>query len=544
MSEQAATNRIQGLWQAAIRPHPSITDRGERRRASILAGLCLLLTLLGMSALIIAQIMVTQVPVYDWLTFVLPLIAYILARTRWPVIGAVLMTYGQMAAYLAIIFSAESSSLAPQFIMFILLPVLLSMLVLMARYTIGLAALAIAGVGIFALVAPGVTIGTIVMPIVIIALVSALASAAAVIRERDIATLETQSDSIDEYSQDLQEDMERLTLISNVGRAITAMRDLDTLLKEVVSLVVQRLDYYHAQVFLVDEAGQYATLRASTGEVGQQLLARGHRLEVGSQSVIGQVTARADTIIASDTDADPVHRRNELLPRTRSEMALPLRVGGRVIGALDIQSTEPNAFKPSDAEAFQAMADQLAIAIENARLFDQAQRDLRDIEILNRQLTGDAWRQFLAGRSDAAPLGYEADDRGLHPLTAGSAPEASPGGRETVVSVPLSVRGQTIGMLDLKHKEGKTPDLETQNLIEAVAERVALALDSTRLSEQAQLQAEREQILSRLSAELQASTDLDVVLRIAAREASQAMDSPRGFVHLTMEYGERQGPAE
>jgi GAF domain-containing protein len=250
--------------------------------------------------------------------------------------------------------------------------------------------------------------------------------------------------------------------------------------------------------------------------------------------VIGQVTERGEPVIARDTDADPVHRRNELLPFTRSEMALPLHAGGgRVIGALDIQSVNPNAFSETDISIFQTVADQLAIAIENAHLFTRAQRDLQEIETLNRQLTGEAWRRFTAGRHAA---GYQTDQAGLKPLAPGDSGDED----KRKVSLPLQVRGETIGMLDIVPPEGEEPDEEVRLLLEAVAERVANALDTSRLSEQTQYQAAREQILSRLSAELQAVTDLDVILRVAAREASDALGTGQSFVHLIARFGSEQ----
>jgi len=221
-------------------------------------------------------------------------------------------------------------------------------------------------------------------------------------------------------------------------------------------------------------------------------------------------------------------------------MALPLRVGGRIIGALDVQSTAPDAFQQTDIAIFQTMADQLAIAIENARLFEQARRDLQDIERLNRQLTGEAWRDYMSGRKADAPVGYQATEGDVKPVSAQDQADD-----EKALSVPLKVRGQTIGLLDIAARDGSEPDVETRHMLEAVAERVALALDSSRLSEQSQRQAAREQILSRLSAELQATTDLDVILRVAAREASRALDTPQSFVHLTMSYSQpNDGPAE
>jgi GAF domain-containing protein len=382
----------------------------------------------------------------------------------------------------------------------------------------------------------------VIIPTVATALIAAVASASTFLRERDVTLIQKQADDLTRYSQTLEAEIRNIITTAQVGQAITGTRNVGQLLKQVVNLIVERFDlFYHAQVFLIDDAHQWAVLQESTGEAGTRLLARNHRLQVGSQSVIGQVTGGGRPVIVLDTDTDPVHRRNELLPNTRSEMALPLIAGGQVIGALDIQSTQPFAFRETDIRVFQTMADQLSVAIENARLFERAQRDLQEIELLNRRLTGEGWRQFQAGRAGVMPIGFEASAQGVKPVLPNQEPsdDRAPG----TVSLPLMVRGEPIGMLDVTPRSGETPDPAMRNILEQVAERVALALDSTRLSEQALRQAEREQVLSRLSAELQATTDLDVILRVAAREASRALGTPRGFVHLIMEYGEATAEA-
>ncbi|MBI4772510.1 MAG: GAF domain-containing protein, partial [Chloroflexi bacterium] len=125
---------------------------------------------------------------------------------------------------------------------------------------------------------------------------------------------------------------------------------------------------------LLDETGREAVLREATGDVGAQLKARGYRLAAGSNSLIGWVTANKKPRIALEVSDDPVYIKNELLPDTRSEAAIPLRVGDRLIGVLDVQSREAQAFGPPDIETLQILADQIAVAVENGRLFSRQQR--------------------------------------------------------------------------------------------------------------------------------------------------------------------------
>jgi HAMP domain-containing protein len=166
----------------------------------------------------------------------------------------------------------------------------------------------------------------------------------------------------------VEERTRQIRTASEVARAVTSTPNLDDLMRRAVDLIRDRFGYYHVSIFLLDEGGKEAVLRESTGEVGAALKARGHNLAVGSQSVIGFVTANNQPRVASDVGHDPIHFKNELLPGTRSEAAVPLQVGGRVLGALDVQSLESNAFNPEDVLLLQTLADQLSAAIQNARL--------------------------------------------------------------------------------------------------------------------------------------------------------------------------------
>ncbi len=174
---------------------------------------------------------------------------------------------------------------------------------------------------------------------------------------------------------------------AEVARAVTSVPDLDELLRRAVDLIRERFGYYHVSIFLLDEERRYAVLREATGEVGEALKARGHRLAVGSNSVIGWVTANNQPRVASDVSEDPIHLRNELLPETRSEAAVPLQVAGEVLGALDVQSTEPDAFQPEDIEVLQTLADQLSAAIQNARLAQVSVEAARRARLLS-EVTG------------------------------------------------------------------------------------------------------------------------------------------------------------
>ncbi len=188
---------------------------------------------------------------------------------------------------------------------------------------------------------------------------------------------------LERHTRDLERRITQLQVASDIAREAATFRGMDALLNRAVNLVRDRFGFYHAGIFMVDERCQYAVLKAATGEAGQKMLEQGHQLKIGEVGIVGFVTGSGEPRIAHDVGADAVYFRNPNLPATRSEMALPLRIGEKTIGALDVQSQEPAAFDQEDVAILQTMADQLAVAIENARLFEATQRQLDELSILH-----------------------------------------------------------------------------------------------------------------------------------------------------------------
>ncbi len=207
-------------------------------------------------------------------------------------------------------------------------------------------------------------------------------------RETDLARAMSDQIAIAIQNRRLLEQTEhqakQLKTVATVGEAVTDLTELGEVLKTTVNLIRDQFDFYHASIFLIDDAREWAVVQASTGEVGKIMVEKPHRLGVGSNSIVGYVTAQAKPRIALDVGKDAVHFDNPLLPKTRSEMGLPLVSRGMAIGALDVQSVEANAFTDDDIETLQIMADQLVTAIENARLFEQTQRRLIEQAMLYR----------------------------------------------------------------------------------------------------------------------------------------------------------------
>ncbi len=176
-----------------------------------------------------------------------------------------------------------------------------------------------------------------------------------------------------ELEQRIEQRTEQLRTSAEVGRAAVSILDPDQLLREVVNLIADRFQFYFAAMFTLDESGKFAVLRAATGEAGRVLEERGHKLKVDDESMVGAAIATRKTRIALDIGQEPMRFVNPLLPQTRSEIALPLVVGDHVFGVLDVQSTQEAAFDETSAAVLQAMADQIAIALNNANSYAEAQ---------------------------------------------------------------------------------------------------------------------------------------------------------------------------
>jgi GAF domain-containing protein/HAMP domain-containing protein len=333
-----------------------------------------------------------------------------------------------------------------------------------------------------------------------------------------------------------------------VSRFAVTQRDLQTLMDEAVNLIIQHFpNIYHAQIFLLNDDRDYAVLRASTGEVGQVLLKRGHRLAVGSISVIGQVTKQGDVVVARDTATSQVHRRNEFLPDTRAELAIPLRVGEQVIGALDVQSKQRNAFSQDEILVLQTMADQLAVAIENARLYQESLRRMADIERANREATLATWREYIYTRRQRAlaseagvPTGSDLSDLRQRAIREGRVVVGEATGHGTVpVAVPIKLSGQTLGAVEWELPAEHLDNSKLQ-LAQELANRLAISLDNARLFEDSQRAAERERIVNTIAAKLTPQTEIAEILQTAVREVGQALRAPQVNIRLHQANGKNE----
>lgn len=300
-----------------------------------------------------------------------------------------------------------------------------------------------------------------------------------------------------ERTADLEHRAGQLQAVTEVSRAVGSILDIDELLNTVVNTARERFELYYVGVFLVDDAREYAWLRAGTGEAGKEMLAREHKLAVGGTSMIGWCVEHGQARIALDVGEEAVRFQNPLLPDTHSEMALPLTTRGEVIGALTVQSDQSQAFSEDDVAVLQSMADQLANVIGNARLYEEAQRMLSEAERAQRRYLQEAWDVFTREQEEAT--GYLIEPRGARVANDLWTPEiqqafaeqslvqANDGGKRAALAVPLRLRDEMIGVLDL-YQEGTKREWsdDEQALVEVVSEQLALALENARLFDRTQ----------------------------------------------------------
>jgi GAF domain-containing protein/HAMP domain-containing protein len=325
---------------------------------------------------------------------------------------------------------------------------------------------------------------------------------------------------LEQANQQVQRRAEQFEAIAQISRVISSIQNHEELLNRITRMISQYFGFYHAGIFLLDDKKQYAVLRAANSEGGRRMLERGHRLQVGQTGIVGFVTSTGNPRIALDTGTDAIYFDNPDLPETHSEMALPLKIRGQVVGALDVQSTVPNAFTQEDINILLALADQVGAALENARLHEEAKDALSKAETAYRQLTSTSWSNI---QRFSPIIGYRFDGTKAEPLnqpTNGTQFES----RKEAFSVPVQLRGESIGRLRIKPtSEGYSWTDDEIAIIQATAERVALAVENARLVLESQKRASKEQIIGEASTKISSAINLDNILQTTLREMGRIL---------------------
>jgi GAF domain-containing protein/HAMP domain-containing protein len=331
---------------------------------------------------------------------------------------------------------------------------------------------------------------------------------------------------------------------AEVGKTVVAQRDLNSLLGRTTQLVSERFGFYHVGIFLLDDRKEYAILSASNSSGGARMLARGHKLRVGEVGIVGAVAGSGAARIALDVGKDAIFFDNPDLPQTRSEMALPLVIGGDTLGILDIQSVEANAFSEEDISTLQIIADQLAIALQNAGLFNEIQEALSTASRAYTEASKEGWQHLLESRKGQKALGYIGLSRGdttpststidelaQEALRKGSALASED---QRFLFVPIQVRGTKVGVMRLvKHKEEKGWAPEEIEDISALADQISTSLESARLYEDAQRRAAKESAISDVTSKIGTSVNLKNVLWTAVEELGRTLGDSEVQIQFT-----------
>ena len=336
-------------------------------------------------------------------------------------------------------------------------------------------------------------------------------------------------------NQTSQQRAYELQIVADVARAVASLRNLDELLPEITRIISERFQYYHAGIFLLDENREYAVLRAANSEGGQRMLARGHKLRVQPTSIVGYASAYSRPRVASDVGTDAIYFSNPDLPNTHAEMALPLIVGDQLIGVLDIQSTEATAFAQEQIDVLGTLANQLAVAIDNARLFGQTRQALEEAQKVYDQFVAQGWRQYSKTQ---ATMGYRFEKGKVSSLASplqAKALSAVKDSTEGELTLPIQIRNQVIGMLNIRPaKDSRRWSENELTIVRAAVERAALALENARLLDEAQRRSARERSIGEISNKISAVSDIDSIMRSAVEELGRRLGSS---TEVTLELG-------
>ena len=286
-----------------------------------------------------------------------------------------------------------------------------------------------------------------------------------------------------------------LELAAEVGRSVSQVRALDVMLKDAAGLIRSQFDLYYVQVYLTDASQTNLLLLSGTGKVGEQLVERGHRLQLNTGSINGRAATEKKPVVIADTATSATFRPNPLLPDTRSEMAIPLIVGEKVVGVLDLQSEKANALSQELLPAFEALAGQVAIAIQNANLLAEAEQARSEVEAQARRLVRANWADYQDAIHKPEETGFVFEQ---NKITAMAQDEAI---KENSLVSSISITGETLGNLVVE-MEGQTPGARSTELVDTIARQVAQQIESLRLLDSAErYRVEAEEASRRLTRE-------------------------------------------
>ena len=558
--KQTFSQRARGIWLGLIRPHASVEALGEFRRAQLLAILTLIL-----SALIIGGIISRPKSIGIFLTLGgITLISYVLSRTKFYRMGAYLFSYaftaiGYISIYQGTATSVNSSVTSTVHIALIFSSALLSQGGFLSLAILSSIATFMAPYYSHTPVTQAESLRTGGVVLVIGAVLYGIQVYRANLEKESLKKVTDSNRELEEMTisleqrigarsielekatQQVQVRAARLQIISEISQEITSNVDQQPkeLLNRIVRSVSEKLGFYHVGIFLLDENREFAVLRAANSDGGQRMLARRHQLKVGGIGIVGYVSQSGRPRIALDTGSDAVFFNNPDLPRTHSEIALPLKYGSTIIGVLDVQSTLPSAFNDEDTNLLSTLTNQIAIVIstiltsERAEFGSSSQKIIRRGEALKSRQLQSGYSYLPDGTiSSATPASNSAVDQ---VVASGEALVLAQPARNipATLIIPVKFRDQVIGVIHIESAEANRKWTEDEvEMVQAVSERAAFALENARLFEETSRRAEQEETIARVTTQIGASTDFNRILQTTIQELGQALGASRSFIQL------------
>lgn len=546
--------RVNHILQNLIAPNPTLQESGFARRAQLLNGIALLLIIALGAGLIVSP---QPAIIIDFLLGV-SVISYFFGKSKFPRVGTFIFSLGVISiAYLSLFLG-----LAAVYLTSVLALVPISLIVattLTGQRTF--ATLAIYATIMTALAsyysktpiskndiieASGVVFFTGFILYIAVIFRSYLENfrleeTRAVNQELQEIKMnlekhvEERTHALDAAYQQIQERAMRLQVIADISQEISANVELQSaeLLTRITRSISEKMEAYHVGIFLLDETHEYAVLRAANSEGGQHMLANHHQFKVGGAGIVGYVSQSGRVRIALETGSDMFFFNNPDLPKTRSEITLPIKYGKTIIGVLDVQSTQPSAFKADDVNVLETIANQIAIINKDLAKEDTHHPNQKANKSTYRKPKQDGYHYLPDGTiSTVLPSNSPTLEKALASGETQFIAQPSIGNPSTL-AVPVKFRDQVIGIIHIQAVEEKRKWTEDEIImVQSISDRAGFALENARLFEETTRRAEQEETIARVTTQIGASTDFDRILQTTIHELGLALGSSRSFIQL------------